>query len=153
MGTRLLTWEINRQHPSVVMTTWTITTGEGSIIRPSITHPWIRPGFDCILCMRWQSPSLGHPSTADEARYWLKCVLLILHNIEVFKEMWFIEEYEQMKERLLLLFFLVCTPPTSVHSLKYTSANLHYALLQLYFLFHEYNSHCTVGFNCHWTQA
>ena len=26
-------------------------------------------------CMRYQSPSLGHPSSADEAWYWPKCVL------------------------------------------------------------------------------
>ena len=27
------------------------------------------------LCMIWQSPSPGHPSAADEAWYWPKCVL------------------------------------------------------------------------------
>ena len=32
---------------------------------------------DCILCMRYQSRSSRHPSTADEAYCWPKCVL---HN-------------------------------------------------------------------------
>ena len=32
---------------------------------------------DCILCMRYQSQSSRHPSTADEACCWPKCVLHI----------------------------------------------------------------------------
>ena len=34
---------------------------------------WIRP--DCVLCMSYQFLSPSRPSVADEAWYWLKCVL------------------------------------------------------------------------------
>ena len=51
---------------------------------------------DCILCMIWQSPSPGHPSTADEAWYWPKPVLhsgwlCITSRPVLIREMWFFD--------------------------------------------------------------